>query len=211
MVDMAKSRFIIASVALLVALLAAACAGPEFATPTPSQPLAVAATSSPAQEQATAVPAQDAGGSGGQGVRALIAAQASTVGTAPVKLEIVLDGASDLYGAEVHLTYDPTILKVQDANSNQDGIQITPGSVFAEGSSFVALNRVDPQAGKVDFAATLLNPAKPLEGRVVLASFEVVGVKAGTTKVEIAQVLLANREGKSLKVTSQPLDLSAKP
>ena len=144
--------------------------------------------------------------------RASLAALSSSVsGSSPLTVDIVLDDVVDLYGAEVHLTFDPAILQVQDADANTPGEQIAPGEEFSKGRGFVALNRFDNNRGTIDLAATLVNPAEPLQGRLVLGSFSVVGVKAGDTDVRFARVLLADRNANALRVISESITLSAKP
>jgi len=143
--------------------------------------------------------------------RASLEALSSSVGSSPLRVDIVLDNVVDLYGAEVHLRFDPAILQVQDADSNTPGEQIAPGEEFSKGRGFVALNRFDNKRGTIDLAATLVNPAEPLQGRLVLASFAVVGVKAGDTEVRFSRVLLADRNANALRVISESLTLSAKP
>ena len=135
----------------------------------------------------------------------------SVAGSAPVAVDIVLDGLIDLYGVEVHLTFDPDLVRVEDAVPDMPGIQISCGPAFPKGSSFVPLNRVDDEHGTIDFAVTLLNPAKPLQGRITLASFSLSALKSGTADIAFAQVLLANRDADSLPVVSEGITLDVKP
>ena len=124
---------------------------------------------------------------------------------------MVLENLVDLYGAEVHLAFDPALVKIADSDPDFPGVQISPGSAFPRGSSFVALNQVDNGQGTIDFAVTLLNPAKPIHGRIVLASFSLQGLKSGSADVRFAQVLLADRDGNPLRVASEGITLSVKP
>jgi hypothetical protein len=64
----------------------------------------------------------------------------------------------------------------------------------------VALKKADPEVGRIDFAATLLNPAAPLNGDVLLASFSMTGRQAGAAEMAFEQVLMADRQGNALPV-----------
>jgi hypothetical protein len=142
----------------------------------------------------------------------MLEAQSSVIGSAtPVAVDIVLDGVENLYGAEVHLAFDPAILQVQDADPGTPGEQIAPGKAFGKSSSFVALNRIDNNQGTIDLAVTLVNPAEPLQGRIVLATFGVLAAKAGSAEIRFAQVLLADRNANALKVVSSGITLEARP
>lgn len=137
--------------------------------------------------------------------------RAPEVGSSPVAVDIVIENVARLYGVEVHLVFDPAVLQVQDADPNMPGEQIAPGSPFRQGSSFVPLNRVDNKAGTIDFAVALLNPAPPLQGRVVVATFHVTAVKAGVAEVKFTQVLLASRDAELIESVSRDIALNARP
>ena len=46
-------------------------------------------------------------------------------------IELALEKVSRLYGAQLHLRFDPEVLEVVDADPSQDGIQIEPGTLPA--------------------------------------------------------------------------------
>ncbi|MCE7938533.1 MAG: DUF11 domain-containing protein [Chloroflexi bacterium CFX6] len=109
-------------------------------------------------------------------------------GGAPLGLDAVLtdDGNLEvrvtarrmeaLYGADFTMGYDPERLKVVDALTSVPGVQIQPGEAWGP-APFIPLNDVDRQASEIRFAASLLKPAPPLSGDVVIATvtFEVLG------------------------------------
>lgn len=115
-------------------------------------------------------------------------------------VEVVASGVANLYGAQFTLLYDPEQLTLQDADESLGGVQISPGAAFPHGASFVALKKADPEVGRIDFAATLLNPAAPLNGDVLLASFSMTGRQAGAAEMAFEQVLMADRQGNALPV-----------
>lgn len=83
--------------------------------------------------------------------------------------DVIAENVTDMYGAEFRLKYDPAMLSVQDFNTNQDGIQIEPGSLLPVDKGFVVANKVDEAEGTITFAVTLLNPAPPANGSGPLA------------------------------------------
>jgi hypothetical protein len=108
-----------------------------------------------------------------------------------IAVEVRAAGVVDLYGAEVRLRYDPRVLAVQDADPQQEGIQIEPGNLLDPKNGFVVANKVDEQAGTVLFAVTLINPAKPVSGDGVLArvTFKRLGAGKSTIAVEGAKLV----------------------
>jgi hypothetical protein len=111
-------------------------------------------------------------------------------------VNIQLGNITDLYGAEVQLTYDPARLRVRDDNRRLDGIQISPGPLIAGDDRFVVNNQASPDSGDINFAFTLLKPAKPISGEGVLATvvFEIVGDGPYSVEVASAQLVSASLE-----------------
>ncbi len=120
-------------------------------------------------------------------------------------VNIHLSNITDLYGAEVQLTYDPARLRVRDDNRRLDGIQISPGPLIAGDDRFVVTNLAQPDSGDINFAFTLLKPAKPISGEGELATvvFEIVGDGPYAVAVTHAQLVSANLE----PITAQIIDL----
>ena len=221
MVDAMRSKL---ALILLVTLSLVSCAVPPTATPVPETAARPAVSpeskstdthlpptptaSEAVQVAETAVPPAP---TVQQALARLEPHSSSIEGSTPVSVDVVLDGLVDLYGVEVHLAFDPALVKLADSDPDFPGVQISPGSAFPRGSSFVALNQVDNDQGTIDFAVTLLNPAKPLHGTIVLASFSMQGLTSGSVDVKFAQVLLADRGGNPLRVSSEGVTLGVKP
>jgi hypothetical protein len=127
-----------------------------------------------------------------------------------IEVEVLLQDVVNLYGVEVHLTFDSSIIDVKDANEKKAGVQVTPEEAFAD-EGFVALNQVDNDEGTIDFAATLLNPAKPLQGEVKVASFVVEGLEVGSSDIAFSEILLADRQANSMPVVSEGITIEIKP
>jgi len=121
-------------------------------------------------------------------------------------LEISVDNVQDLYGIELHLKFDSQVVELVDADPSKDGVQIQAGEWLKAG--FAAQNTVDNEQGTLDFAATLLNPAEPLQGTGSLVSLHVKAKGAGASTLTLEGAILANREGEAIPYTWQAGEIS---
>jgi len=112
-------------------------------------------------------------------------------------VDIKIEQVTDLFGAEVHLSFDPAKLEVQDADPAVAGVQIEVGTFPdpAEGRGFVAQNLADNIAGRIDYAVTLLSPAQPVSGSGVLARVTFQAIGEGTSPVAFINALLSDQAG----------------
>ena len=87
-----------------------------------------------------------------------------------VPVDITVSDVNNLYGAEVHLSFDPAKLEVVDATRAVTDV-IIPGPFPdpGEGQRLIAQNYADNTAGTIDYAVTLLHPAPAAFGEGVLA------------------------------------------
>ncbi|MFQ5341204.1 MAG: VWA domain-containing protein [Anaerolineae bacterium] len=87
-----------------------------------------------------------------------------------VPVDITVSDVSNLYGAEVHLSFDPDKLEVVDATRAVTDV-IIPGPFpdAGEGQRLVAQNYADNISGTIDYAVTLLDPAPAAHGNGLLA------------------------------------------
>lgn len=200
---------------LVISLVLVGCAADPTATPIPivarpatdqpapmlaASPSATGSVGTPVAVSKGLVPTVPVAGQQPAAGVALRVAETDPAVKEVVVVEVVASGAKDLYGAQFGLLYDPMQLDIQDADESVGGLQISPGTAFPRGASFVALKKVDPDMGRIDFAATLLNPAAPLDGDVVLATFTIIGKQEGPAALTFEQVLLADRQGNALPV-----------
>jgi LysM repeat protein len=116
-------------------------------------------------------------------------------------IEIRVDNVSGLAAADVELRFNPSVLQVQDADPNREGIQIQPGNFPAP--DFVAVNTADNAAGIIRYALTQLPPHAPVNGSGVMASVVFRGVNAGQADVVFNVVNLANAQGQPIPSTAQ--------
>lgn len=139
-----------------------------------------------------------------------------------VTMAIRILDVTGLYGAEVHLLYDPTRLQVVDADSGLDGIQIADGTIWdsvdpGKGYRVPAKNEVsvDPsgaQIGRIHYAYSLRETTSTFTGSGTLAAvtFKVIG-PTGTastpTVVSFASDLpskLSDRNASEIPFVTQP-------
>ena len=129
-----------------------------------------------------------------------------------VPVDIMIDNVNGLYGADVRLTFDPSLLAVQDADPGKTGIQIGLGPLLASGTYFVVINTADNVSGTIRLALTELNPTLPVTGSGVLAHvvFQPVGL-IGASSIHFTQAQLAARTGNSIPVTTQDGTIDIRP
>ena len=123
-------------------------------------------------------------------------AQSATVSVSPdsqtifvgdsTTVGIRIDDVTDLYGAEVHLSFDPAILEVTG---------ISEGDLLDDGSGFTAQSEYSNTAGTIDYARTLTAPADPVSDDGVLITITFMGLGLGTSTISFTDALLANRDG----------------
>lgn len=113
----------------------------------------------------------------------------------------------DLYGVDLLLTYDASVVEVIDTDLDRPGVQIEPGPLFTAQPYFVAYNRatVDHRTGvgTVSFVATLLNPAQPINGSGIVATvrYHVLESSVPTEALfTIEEVQLVSRGGRRMLV-----------
>jgi hypothetical protein len=110
-----------------------------------------------------------------------------------ILLDVVAHGMPPIYGADLRLTFDPSVLTAVDA-SGRIGVQGAPGSAWGgDGEYFVALNSIDNEAGTIAFVASRMSPAQAIRGDLVLLSvtFALSGT-ATDESVRLASVLLTD-------------------
>jgi hypothetical protein len=138
-----------------------------------------------------------------------IAAQASTiVEVVPAmlsirygekaQLSVEILNATNVYGFELHISYDPTKVQVVDGDPRVAGIQWLPGDLYEVGQGFLVASEADNEAGKALYAFTLLAPAAPMEGSGTLAILELEAIGGGSSAIQLEEVILASPDGEAL-------------
>jgi hypothetical protein len=123
-------------------------------------------------------------------------------GAGAIAVAIHIENATRLYGAEVHLAFDPARLEVQDADPDTEGVQIQAGDFPSP--DFVVQNQADNVKGTIDYAATQLAPREAVDGSGVLATVTLKGKDKGTSSLTFVGAKLANPDGQ--EIPSQTVD-----
>jgi LysM repeat protein len=117
-------------------------------------------------------------------------------GTTEVAIRI--ENVTRLYGVEVHLTFDPNYLEIQDADPDKPGVQLQTGSFPAP--DFVVQNQADNLQGTIDYAVSQLAPREPVDGSGVLATIAVKTKGEGSSRLPFIGAKLANPDGQQIPV-----------
>lgn len=110
-----------------------------------------------------------------------------------IAVNVWVDDVTNLAGVELHMSYTPAILEVQDANPSLDGVQIAAGSFLKP--DFVVQNQADPTQGRIDFAVLQLPPSLPVSGSGALATITFKAKAAGASPLTFNIVNLAGGQG----------------
>jgi hypothetical protein len=108
------------------------------------------------------------------------------------RLDIVIADVANLYGAEVHLTFDSARLEVVDAAGNPT-YEIVPGPFLDPTQGLIGMNSADNVGGYIDYAISLRDPAPPAFGTGVLATVYFRPKATGTTTVSFDEVKLSEK------------------
>ena len=113
-------------------------------------------------------------------------------------IDVLVENAPEVYGADVQLGFDPAVLQVVDADNRTDGVQLSAGSFFDPAQSFFLQNMVDNSTGTMHLAMTLLNPAPPVQGDGLLCQITFRVIAAGRTTISIRDGLFGTRTGETI-------------
>jgi hypothetical protein len=128
-----------------------------------------------------------------------------------VTVEVQVKHAPPIYGADVGLSFDQTLLEVVDADTGTAGIQVQPGRFLDASQGFFLQHQVDNAAGTIDYALTLLNPAPPAEGNGVLVRVTFRAKAAGQATVTIVEGLFGTQTGETIAPSLGSVQITIKP
>lgn len=104
-------------------------------------------------------------------------------------VQIRIDNADHLYGAELHLLFNPDVLMVVDADPSTPATEIGAGDVLSEYQPY--LNIVNNSAGEIHYGVISGQPAG-FTGSGILATIRFRSKYWGTTVVTIVDSILMN-------------------
>ncbi|MCB0208317.1 MAG: hypothetical protein KDJ52_03245 [Anaerolineae bacterium] len=133
--------------------------------------------------------------------------EASEAAAGTLTVDIIAKDVADLYGAEVKLHFDPTLLAVQDDDADRDGVQITGGKFLPAEQGFIVANQVDAEAGTITYAITLLNPAPPVNGTGTIATVTFDKLQDGPATIEFEKAKLVASTLQAIPNETLPLEI----
>lgn len=134
---------------------------------------------------------------------------ASLNGCETLALAIWVNNVSGLYGADIQLTFDPSILEVQDDDPLRNGVQVQNGGFLAP--DFVLFNYADNSNGTIRYTITQLNPTQEVSGSGKLIIVHLKAKGNGSSAVHFSKVELANRDAGNIPATGQDGTVTTNP
>lgn len=111
-------------------------------------------------------------------------------------VQIWINDVADLYGADVRLSFDPSLLEVVDADDGTADIEIENGGFLQ--NIFTAVNEANNTLGTVEYAVTQLNPQPPANGSGVLAVITFRARAVGSSPLTFTFTQLATRDAEEI-------------
>jgi hypothetical protein len=108
------------------------------------------------------------------------------------RMDIVLADVANLYGAELHLSFDKARLKAVDENG-EPATQVLAGPMLDPRRGLVGANAVDNAFGLIDYAVSLKDPALPAFGTGRLGRVYFEAVAEGRAEIKVEEVKLSER------------------
>jgi hypothetical protein len=105
-------------------------------------------------------------------------------------VDVQVHDVEDLYGLDVRLTFDPTLL---------EAVELVAGDVFPP-AVFEAEKTLDNDAGQVKYVVTFMPPSTPFTGSGALAQITFRALSPGSSELGINAVL-ANTSAESIPLT----------
>lgn len=124
-----------------------------------------------------------------------------------INVDVVVENMPQVYGADVELTFNPEQLEVVDADESLPGVQLQAGDFIDAEQGFFLQNEVNNQAGIIDYALTLLNPAPPAEGNGVLATIAFRAKVDGQTKIDIQTSEFGTQTGEVIPLVLNGIEI----
>ncbi len=121
-----------------------------------------------------------------------------------VYVYIDVNNVSNLYGLDVHVTFDPAVLEVVDLNPATSPVEIEPvddpSLNFQAG--FIAENVVNNFTGTIWYVATQTNPTLPASGSGHVARISFRARSSSSSNITITSSQLADRNGGHISATN---------
>lgn len=122
---------------------------------------------------------------------------AAIQGCEELEVDIMINDVTDLWAADVRLSFDPGVLEVVDQDAGKTGVQIADGPLLNP-SWYGFQEHADNTAGTIQYAVTQFNPDLPVSGSGVLATITFRAKSAGSSALTYTYTKLSDREGNEL-------------
>ncbi|MEJ5312373.1 MAG: LysM peptidoglycan-binding domain-containing protein [Anaerolineae bacterium] len=111
-----------------------------------------------------------------------------------IEMAVQVENITNLYGVEMLIRFDPTLLEVVDADPNKPGTQIAPGEFLRSGLD--GDNAVID--GTINYAMQQVSPTPPASGSGVLVRITFRGTGSGTADIRIEDLYLSDQAGQGI-------------
>jgi hypothetical protein len=122
---------------------------------------------------------------------------AAIQGCEEIEVDIVITDVSDLWAADVRLSFDPSVLEVVDKDAGKSGVQIADGDLL-NASWYGFSEHADNTTGTIQYAVTQFSPDDPVSGSGVLATITFRAKSVGSTPLDFTYSKLSDRDGAEL-------------
>jgi hypothetical protein len=114
-------------------------------------------------------------------------------------VEITVSNVKQLYAVELELTFEASKLKIVDADSQKEGVQLKPG--VAPVPDFNVKNEV--KEGSIHYVVTQIAPREGFNGSGVVATITLQEKLSDPTAIAIKSAILVNQDGQPITATIQ--------
>lgn len=118
----------------------------------------------------------------------------------PLSFTVFIENVTDLYGADVKMSFDPTKAAVVDADAAKGGTQIEILDDLLQ-PDFVLRDRADNVAGTIWYAVSHVNPREAVSGSGALFRVTMESLQPGSVEAIITSRELAMRNGVEIPTT----------
>ncbi|MCD6520702.1 MAG: DNRLRE domain-containing protein [Anaerolineae bacterium] len=115
-------------------------------------------------------------------------------------LTIRINDVEDLYGADIRIAFDPSVIEVLDAIPPAPPVNIEPGTMPYP--DMTVKNEADNSAGDIWYVVSQLNPRPPASGSGTLARIHIRGLANGSTTLTFINHELSTSGGFSIPNTA---------
>lgn len=131
--------------------------------------------------------------------------------TSPNTSTISISNVVGLRAVDLEIAYDPDVIEIIDADPGETGVQVAPGPAFQGSSALVAAKDVDPVAGRIEFAATLIGSGNLLNGNANLVIINWRPRAAGTSPLTLEQVTLVGDNSQVIAGSAENGSIEVRP